>query len=82
MNRKQSLRDHPIIKCLKNTQTTNRKTPPAEARFQQNYCYASLLKSHFGMGAPASCRFVYKSFTIRLRRKSNGVAERKGGTWD
>ena len=57
MNRKQSLRDHPMIMCPKNTQTIVKGTPPAEAWFQQSCCCAPLLKSHFGMGAPAPCRF-------------------------
>ena len=57
MIRKWSLRDHPMIKCTKNTQQINRGTPQAEAWFQQSSCYASLLKLLFGMGAPAPCRF-------------------------
>ena len=57
MNRKQFLRDHPMIRYLKNTQQTNKGTTPyIEAWFQQSCCCASLLKSHFGTGAPAPCR--------------------------
>ena len=72
MNRKQSLRGHPIIRCLKNTQETDRETPHAEARFQQSYCYASLLKSLFRMGAPAPCRFAAYAPKTRLWNASKG----------
>ena len=68
MNQKHSLTDHPIIRCPKNTQTTDRETPPAEAWFQQNCCYASLLKLHFGMGAPFTCRFAaYAQNTPKMK---------------
>ena len=58
MNQKQSLRDHPMVRCLKNVQTTDRAVPPAEAWFQKSCYYASLLKSHFGLDTPTPFRFA------------------------
>ena len=55
---KQTLRDHPIMRCPKNKQKTDRWTPNAEVWFQQSCCYAPLLKSHFGMDYPATCEFA------------------------
>lgn len=33
-----------MIRCPENTRQTDRGIPHAEVRFQQNYCYATLLK--------------------------------------
>ena len=59
MNRKQYLRDHPLIRCPKNMQATDRETSPAESWFQKSCCYESLPKSHFGLGAPSPADLLH-----------------------
>ena len=63
MNRKQSLEAETIP-----------KVPQKDAaNWQENTlhscCFASLLKSHFGMGAPAPCRFA----AYALKHSYNGI---------
>ena len=67
MNRKQSLKDHSMIRCPKNMQQTDRGTPHTEAWFQQSYCHASLLKLHFGTGAPAPMEGALKKEDVYCR---------------
>ena len=72
INRKQSLRDHPIIRCPERTQQTDRGTPHTEVCFQQSCCYASLLKSHLGTGAPPQIYRIYPKTFIK-RNTSEGL---------
>ena len=65
IHRKQIFRDHPMARCPENTQQTDRRTPHAEARFEQGCCYVSLLKSHFGMGAPTQIRHIYPKTLLK-----------------
>ena len=53
MNQKQSLRDHPMIRCPQNTQQTDGRTPHTEA-------HASSLKLLFSMNASNLCRHIPK----------------------
>ena len=68
----ESSRDHPMIRCHKYIQQTDRGPSHTEAWFQQSCCYASLLKSHFGTSSPALCRPAAYS----LKHSETGTPQR------
>ena len=68
MNRKQSLRNKPMIKYHKNMQQTERRALHAVVQLKQRCCCVSLLKSHLSMGATPQIHHLYPKTPLKQNK--------------